>query len=1264
MTDQRVAPGGKSVVLLGDDPTDWSTNSSAHGVGSAEAVLHAESRERLAPGGVDSIEFGKAHPGSSSEALLARPSPGGTCSINFSKPAPAPCPPRGSPGGEASIVLGSDHAEWSTNSGIHGVGGAEAAAHTESRVRQAPGGIASIDFGQSATSEVSRENLLARPSPGGTASIDFAGPDVAPRVATPRGSPGGEANVILGSDGAEWCTHSSAHGIGSAAAVASMEVHVRTAPGGATSIEFGKHDCQVPAEVLLARPSPGGSDSINLITQAASTVVSTKCTPGGEATIMLGGDTPDWTTNSGETGLGSLEAINSAETRVRPVPGGTASIKLGGAHDSTTPVDMLLTRSSPGGVDSIDFGSASIGRAETRDPSFGKATVLLGCHKTEWSTNSSVHGVGSADAIASADSRVRVVPGRGASIDFGAPVDETLPAESFYARPSPGGLDSIDFSKETDKTIQNADVPANWVGGATTIVLGSVGGEWSTDGGSYGVGSVEAVVAAEARAKQAPGGASTVFFGDDGGAAIPPKAVPKDITENQRAPIGGACTFTFEQACHTESSSANPRGSPGGMDSIAFGQCEASAPPIEELLARPSPGGTDSIDFEKRAPMPHTPRGSPGGATNIILGSDSGGWTTHSSIHGVGGAQAAALTETPVRPAPGGATSIVLGGERDMTPAHVFLTRPSPGGSDSINFADSGAIQAPTPRGSPGGKAEVHFGNEKAEWSTNSSIHGMGSPAAGPANARFSQAPGGTASIAFGKGEANALSAEVLLARSSPGGSDSVNFSKDASSALSATLVPRGSPGGKATLCLGGDDAEWLTHSSAHGIGSSQAFASAEVQARQGPGGKDSIDFGGVDGALSAEMLLARSSPGGVDSVNFSQDHSAVFPLVPPLPGSSPGGAATVVLGADSAEWSTNSSSHGVGACEAVAFSTPVRFAPGRGDSIKLGGNDHGEVVSAATLLTRPSPGGVASIDFANTNPNNFIGEVAPKGSPGGKASIVLGGDNAEWSTNSSAHGIGSMEAVALTESRVRPAPGGTDSIDFGRTSGNALSTESLLQRPAVGGSPSIILGDDGGKAIPDKKPAARHQAPGGTSTLVLGSNSDYTSSDHCSANSFANGANPNAGNFITDRPTTHLHHAPGGASTLSLGDAGVTATGVSANRFANGNSQNSGNCITDRSTTRLHQAPGGASTLVLGDASGPAVQERVSADRFANGNNQNSGNCLTERPSTRLFQSPGGKSTLCLGQNENTSANRMIATPVSEVKRAAPGGVATVVLG
>eukprot|EP00928_Gymnodinium_smaydae_P062591 TRINITY_DN46417_c0_g1_i1.p1 TRINITY_DN46417_c0_g1~~TRINITY_DN46417_c0_g1_i1.p1 ORF type:complete len:952 (-),score=194.60 TRINITY_DN46417_c0_g1_i1:70-2925(-) len=134
------------------------------------------------------------------------------------------------------------------------------------------------------------------------------------------------------------------------------------------------------------------------------------------------------------------------------------------------------------------------------------------------------------------------------------------------------------------------------------------------------------------------------------------------------------------------------------------------------------------------------------------------------------------------------------------------------------------------------------------------------------------------------------------------------------------------------------------------------------------------------------------------------------------------------------------------------------------------------------------------------------------------------------------------------------------------------------------------------------------------------------TDASTVSANCFASGSNPNAGNTITGRPTTRLHHAPGGAATIVLGGEQPGEDG----HFGGGNSiycQRSSKCVT--------QAPGGASTICLADDGMPRQSPtRVSSNAFANGASQNCGNGITDRPTTLVHQAPGGTSTICLGGN------------------------------
>ncbi|CAK0892949.1 unnamed protein product, partial [Prorocentrum cordatum] len=101
-----------------------------------------------------------------------------------------------------------------------------------------------------------------------------------------------------------------------------------------------------------------------------------------------------------------------------------------------------------------------------------------------------------------------------------------------------------------------------------------------------------------------------------------------------------------------------------------------------------------------------------------------------------------------------------------------------------------------------------------------------------------------------------------------------------------------------------------------------------------------------------------------------------------PRPRSSPGGAGTVVLGADKTEWTTNNQTHGDANFEAaLAVEERPRPAPGGATTISLGG--------AVFEPVAPSP----------------------RDPPGGAASLVLGSEGADWGTDSRAVGAAGFEA-------------------------------------------------------------------------------------------------------------------------------------------------------------------------------------------------------------------------------------------------------------
>lgn len=159
---------------------------------------------------------------------------------------------------------------------------------------------------------------------------------------------------------------------------------------------------------------------------------------------------------------------------------------------------------------------------------------------------------------------------------------------------------------------------------------------------------------------------------------------------------------------------------------------------------------------------------------------------------------------------------------------------------------------------------------------------------------------------------------------------------------------------------------------------------------------------------------------------------------------------------------------------------------------------------------------------------------------PGGNSTIVLGSEEPEKPSSTSCTEE-ERRAEEKLSAIVRCTPGGNSSI------GDLLGGEA----PALGGEVTGKL---------------------------------------TSSNCFASGYNPNSGNVLTDRPSTRLRFAPGGESSIGdlLGQEapalGNEVTGkLTSNSFANGANPNAGNVLTDRSSTRLHCPPGGIATITLG---------------------------------------------------------------------------------
>merc|ERR1719412_67829 len=106
------------------------------------------------------------------------------------------------------------------------------------------------------------------------------------------------------------------------------------------------------------------------------------------------------------------------------------------------------------------------------------------------------------------------------------------------------------------------------------------------------------------------------------------------------------------------------------------------------------------------------------------------------------------------------------------------------------------------------------------------------------------------------------------------------------------------------------------------------------------------------------------------------------------------------------------------------------------------------------------------------------------------------------------------------------------------------------------------------------------------------GSGADTKKHDESvSANRFACGANQNCGNTITDRPTTRLHQAPGGTSTIILGshDAMVSCNERTEQRFAD-----------DVEMTSVRRPIGGQATISVGSESSVDIFDQIMKERDA----------------------------------------------------------------
>jgi len=733
---------------------------------------------------------------------------------------------------------------------------------------------------------------------------------------------------------------------------------------------------------------------------------------------------------------------------------------------------------------------------------------------------------------------------------------------------APGGTSSIEFGSIPEETIiDSARIP---VGGQAHVILGT-----DASSAAFAEHTERRHAAAQlqtpdalARFPQAPGGDSSISMRGDAAA----------VTIPTRGPVGGEASLTlgdedskkiFEQ--HQKQRSA-------------VVETPEAAPRFSQ-----APGGDSSVTSVATVAV----RGPVGGETSITLGSDD--------------VKAEFAQREQERTA------------STETPDAVARFPQAPGGDASICMRDDAVVETAAARGAVGGACTVVLGSDDSSeillqhQQRRSAV--VETPDAAP---RFSQAPGGTSSIAAGS--------QGLL---------------DTKQTAVSAEPARGPVGGQTTITLGCDDsaAIFAEHHSSHRDAAPAEAPVAAPRFPQAPGGCTSISIGGAESEdISVDTLLARKPVGGLCSVSFA---SAELPpreeLADSLLRTPVGGATTIMLGGD-------------GEIPVVAARGPV----GGTATVVLGADAseamfqqykehrHADIETPDAAPRFPqAPGGNASISMRG---DCCADPVETRGPVGGRASVVLGTDS---SKQAFAHREEEREVELDTPAAARR----------------------FQQTP--GGTATIVLGGGVEEELLPTAERGPRQSPGGDSSLTLGGDypDDIVRTMSVSANRFANGANQNEGNVLTDRPSTRLHHAPGGATSICLGDAkasemfeGRPQSVRLADRFEQYDcSAGTGGAAAlllgagypkevakqpaaspSNQGASKRQAPGGDSSLCLGNERSHHVSGNTSSNKFANGSNQNAGNSITDRPTTKLHFAPGGKTSICLG-NENVDTANII---------------------
>lgn len=221
-------------------------------------------------------------------------------------------------------------------------------------------------------------------------------------------------------------------------------------------------------------------------------------------------------------------------------------------------------------------------------------------------------------------------------------------------------------------------------------------------------------------------------------------------------------------------------------------------------------------------------------------------------------------------------------------------------------------------------------------------------------------------------------------------------------------------------------------------------------------------------------------------------------------------------------------------AIQAAPTPSRLRQSPGGASTICFGGD-------ADDPFNTHNVSSNKFADGANQNCGNTITDrptTRLHHAPGGASTLTFGDD-----VDSSAVGTLRTKTAAAGPHDAMVAAG--PSVGVGCSSNKFASGANqncgnfITDRPttrlhhAPGGASTLSLGNDDVESSAAKTKA---ESPARTHDAMVSASPNPSSVESISSNKFANGANQNCGNSITGRPTTRVHQAPGGASTVCLG--------------------------------------------------------------------------------------------------------------------------------